>query len=309
MQKVEKSNLMRVVNTPFFIVLEPDKKVYYLKGGEEWLSSRDTMGPWKTEKSPPASVVALAAQASGKDKQNQKSQQPTSGSMPQIIVTTTPAELIVSDGKPKYTSISGTGLLYMNNTKSDVFMEIGSQRYFVLLSGRWFTSKSLTGKWSHVPSDKLPVDFAKIPLASVKGRVLASVAGTEQAKDAVLDTYIPQTAKIKREKTTVAVVYDGAPKFVTIEGTVMYYAVNTPYSVIRINNRYYLCHEAVWYESGSASGPWIVSVSVPKVIYTIPPSYPVYHVPSSMRKCNTWRKGLMAGTLGGYGKKIQAHES
>jgi len=31
--------------------------------------------------------------------------------------------------------------------------------------------------------------------------------------------------------------------------------------------------------------------------------------PSSMRKCNTWRKGLMAGTLGGYGKKIQAHES
>jgi hypothetical protein len=32
-------------------------------------------------------------------------------------------------------------------------------------------------------------------------------------------------------------------------------------------------------------------------------------IPSSMRKCNTWRNGLMAGTLGGYGKKIQAHQT
>ena len=31
--------------------------------------------------------------------------------------------------------------------------------------------------------------------------------------------------------------------------------------------------------------------------------------PSSMRKCNTWRNGLMAGTLGGYEKKIQAHQT
>jgi hypothetical protein len=25
-----------------------------------------------------------------------------------------------------------------------------------------------------------------------------------------------------------------------------------------------------------------------------------------MRKCNTWRNSLIAGTLGGYGKRIQA---
>jgi hypothetical protein len=30
--------------------------------------------------------------------------------------------------------------------------------------------------------------------------------------------------------------------------------------------------------------------------------------PSSMRKCNTWRNSLIAGTLGGYGKRIQAHQ-
>jgi len=58
----------------------------------------------------------------------------------------------------------------------------------------------------------------------------------------------------------------------------MSYAVNTSQLVIRINGRYYLCHEAVWYVADGPSGPWVVSVEVPKVIYTIPPSYPVYHV-------------------------------
>lgn len=33
------------------------------------------------------------------------------------------------------------------------------------------------------------------------------------------------------------------------------------------------------------------------------------HNPGSMRKCNTWRGGLLAGTLGGHGKIIQASQS
>jgi hypothetical protein len=278
LRKIDESGLMRVVNTFFYIVFEPGSKNYYLKGSDDWFTARDVMGPWKDEPRPPSSVLA-AAKAEFKDRDKGPASEKSAGGMPQIMVTTVPAELIVSEGKPKYTSISGTGLLYMSNTKSDVFMEIGAQKYYVLLSGRWFTSKSLTGKWSHVPSDKLPDGFAKIPPASDKGRVLANVAGTDEAKDAVLDTYIPQTSTVKRdEKVKVAVEYDGKPEFVVIDGTVMTYAVNTPHSIIRIGDKYYLCHESVWYVSGGPSGPWVVSVSVPQVIYTIPPSYPVYNV-------------------------------
>jgi hypothetical protein len=58
----------------------------------------------------------------------------------------------------------------------------------------------------------------------------------------------------------------------------MFYAANTPYSVIRIDNMYYMCHEAIWYVANAPSGPWTVSVSIPNVIYTIPPSCPVYNV-------------------------------
>jgi uncharacterized membrane protein YgcG len=277
LSKVKDSKLMRIVNTPFFIVFEPEKKNYYLKGGSEWLSTKDIMGAWQSEPSPPASVVAAADKFT--DKQGESGEKQDTGSMPKIIVATVPTELIVSEGEPKYKSVTGTGLLYMSNTESDVFMEIGTQKYFVLLSGRWFASSSLTGPWSYVPSDKLPSDFAKIAQGSDKGSVLSNVSGTEQAREAVLDTYIPQTSTVKRdEKVEVAVKYDGTPEFKQIESTTMSYAVNTPNSVIRVGKYYYLCHEAVWYISDKPSGPWAVAVNVPKEIYTIPPSYPVYHV-------------------------------
>ncbi len=274
LRKIENSNLMRVINTPFYIVLEPTSKNYYLKGSDGWFAARDIMGPWQNEPKPPPSVLA-AASSEFNDKDKEKSD----GSMPQIVVTTTPAELIITDGEPKYKPVSGTSLLSVSNTESDLFMEIETQKYFVLISGRWFSSASLTGSWSFVSADKLPADFAEIPPGSDKAHVMASVAGTAESKDAVFDTYIPQTVTVKRDdEVKVVVEYDGTPEFKKIEGTSMFYAVNTPYSVIRIGDTYYLCDEAVWYTAGTPSGPWAVSVSVPQVIYTIPPSYPVYNV-------------------------------
>lgn len=275
LRKAENSNVMRVVNTPFFLALDPNTKVYYLKGGEMWFSAPQVKGPWWPTHSTPASIVALAASLASPEQEEEE----TGGDrIPQIIVSTEPAELIQSDGEPTYVPISGTDLLYVSNTEDDVFMHIGSQRYLALLSGRWFASASLDGKWSYVPSDKLPAAFAKIPPDSVKAEVLAHVAGTLQARESVLDTYIPQTATINRSEAQVKVVYDGQPKFVKIEGTTMYYAVNTGYPVIRVGNMYYCCHNAVWFAASDPLGPWGVCVEVPTVIYTIPPSCPHYQV-------------------------------
>ncbi len=277
LRKMENSDLMRVVNTPVFIALEPSTKVYYLKGGNDWFQALDVMGLWKEVPNPPASVVSAAEGDWDAGSQERSDAQTPADRKPQIIVTTEPAELIKSDGEPKYTPIEDTDLLYMSNTESDVFMEIGSQRYFILVSGRWFESASIDGPWSFVAPDKLPADFAKIPPGSEIGHVLTSIAGTVEAQEAVLDAHIPQTTAIQRD-STITVTYDGKPKFKEIKDTEMYYAVNTGYSVIRFGNLYYCCHEAVWYVSDDPKGPWAVCVSVPKEIYTIPPEYPVYNV-------------------------------
>jgi len=74
------------------------------------------------------------------------------------------------------------------------------------------------------------------------------------------------------------VAYDGDSRFVPVEGTSVRYAVNTAYSVLEVGGRYYCCYNGVWYEASGPLGPWEVCVLVPREIYDLPPSCPVYSV-------------------------------
>ena len=194
------------------------------------------------------------------------------------MISTQPAELIQSNGEAKFSSLDNTGLLYVSNSGDDIFMDVDSQNYYVLISGRWYHSKTLSGNWEYKAADQLPADFAKIPEGSSKDHVLASVAGTEAANDAVQEAAVPQTARVDRNSAQAEVAYDGNPKFEDIDGTDLDYAVNTPSSVLRWKGRYYSVDNGVWFESARATGPWVVSVSRPNAVALIPPSYPVYHM-------------------------------
>ena len=159
-------------------------------------------------------------------------------------------------------------------------MDENSQQYFVLISGRWFQTKNLNSDdWKYIPADQLPGDFAKIPPGSPKDNVLASVAGTDAARDAVMDAEIPQTAKVDRHSTTTTVTYDGRPKFTDIEGTNLQYAVNTSSTVLRNggDGRFYVVDNGVWFVSDNATGPFVVSTVRPVDVDLIPPNYPVYN--------------------------------
>src|SRR5439155_17167370 len=110
-------------------------------------------------------------------------------------------------------------------------------------------------------------------------RVLVSVPGTEEAKDAILLAQIPTTAVVDPKAAEQAKVsYTGNPEFKPIEGTSLEYATNTPDKVIKVGDVYYLCLQGVWFMSQGATGPWTTANSVPKEIYTIPPSSPIYNV-------------------------------
>ena len=104
------------------------------------------------------------------------------------------------------------------------------------------------------------------------------MAGTQQARDAVLDNTIPQTAAIKRDDTSFSVRYDGEPDFAPIEDLQVEYAQNTSASVFKYGNLYYACSDGVWYVSNSATGPWAVATEIPEAIYRIPASNPHHNV-------------------------------
>jgi hypothetical protein len=169
-------------------------------------------------------------------------------------------------------------LVYSTNTSAYLFVYTTTNQFYYLTGGRWFRANSLTGPWTFATLD-LPADFAQIPLSSPASVILSSVPGTEAAKDAVLLAQIPTTMTVNpTAAANVKVVYGGEPQFAPITGTTIYYATNTQDKVIQVGTAYYLCLQGVWFISNTPQGPWTVANSVPQVIYTIPPSSPVYNV-------------------------------
>ena len=279
LQMDDNLKMQRVINTAFLIVQSTEDKKYYLLGGKYWYVSSVVKEGWKSATQLPNSIKQLDKQVKEQEKKAASTTTKEEDKSPrEIIISTEPAELIQSAGEGVFASIQGTGLLFMNNSEDEIFMDINSQKYYVLLSGRWYVASAMKGPWAYIASDKLPEDFQKIPEGSEKDNVLSSVAGTEAAKEAVMDAQIPQTAKVDRKTATCTVKYDGEPKFEKIEGTSMELAMNTSSTVIKSNSKYYCVENAVWFESASAKGPWKVSTERPKEVDQIPASSPAYNV-------------------------------
>jgi hypothetical protein len=297
----EDIGLMRVVNTPFTVLLDSKSKIYYLNAdAKTWYTATDIKGDWSVAHSVPKEIAVLAPAPEPVDEEDLEEEEGLEpGPAPKIIVATEPTELISSTGEPEYTPISGTDLLYISNTDSDVLLDLTDQQHYVLLAGRWYAADALDGPWRYVRGDELPEDFWKIPEDDQMGTVLYAVPGTALAEEAVLDSQIPQTATIDRKKASLEVEYDGDPEFEKIQDTTMTYAVNSPTPVIATDGKYYAVDDAVWFESGSATGPWVVATLIPAVVYTIPPTSPVYYV-TYVRIYNYTDELVYIGYLPGY---------
>jgi hypothetical protein len=299
LRPLENSTVMRVVNTPFALFFDRDSKKYYLRTGNDWMSASDLSASWKIDQDAPAAVKAAipneTSEASSSKAENQELT---------ILISKEPAELIVTEGDMQFTPLPDNELLYASNTDSDVFLELESGNYFVLSAGRWYNAPSTDGPWAFVPPDKVPAAFAHIPSGLAKANVLVNVAGTPEADAAILEASIPQTQEIDpNAQVDLKVDYDGDPKFEDIENTSLQAAANTPRQVIKSGNKYYCCEQAVWYESDEAKGPWKVCASVPKEIYTIPPSNPNYNVTYVRVYAATptvVRVGYLPGYVGSY---------
>ncbi len=271
------SHLMRVINTPFLIVFDSTLKKYFLYAGKDaWYSAADLETAWSIDQAVPKQIAALAPDET--DQELSESDEGGKGVVPKILLVTQPSELIYTSGAPAFTPISGTGLMYVSNSDSNLFMEMDKRIYYVLLSGRWYSSQSLSGGWKYVEADQLPKAFQRIPEDSDVADVRAFVYGTQEASEAVLDAQIPQTAKVKRGEAKLKVVYDGDPQFAAIPGTELQYAVNTESEVLLADGRYYVCDAGVWYVSAAAQGPWQVADARPEGVDGIPPESPVYNV-------------------------------
>src|SRR5262245_13151747 len=281
---VQGTSFVRVINTRALILR--DQGTYYLHVYDGWLYAAAIAGPWYRLMVPPAGIDQVAqnlARTGAVDLlsgEGATSKPSLAQGVPAIYVSDTPTELIVFKGPPAFVPIAGTALRWASNTAADVILDTTGNVYFVLLSGRWYRAPALTGPWTYVASAGLPADFRRIPASSPAGVVLASIAGTPQAQAAVIANSIPQTATIPRVGgPTFTPVFDGPPELRPITGTQLYYVLNSPTPIINTSvDSYYALRGGVWFSATSLGGPWYVAALVPPIIYTIPPTSPLYYV-------------------------------
>lgn len=263
------------------LLLRDSRGALYLHAAGYWYVSEAAGGEWTVLAPVPQALLAAAktANASLQSDPMLPADHKKPAQAPTIVMSTQPAELVVTTGAPQMTPVTGAGLLTVSNADHAVFVDPDTNQYYVLLSGRWFRAPMLTGPWQYVPGNGLPAAFARISPQDAKANVLVSVPGTPQAREAEIAATIPQTATVSRSRATLAVAYDGAPRFEPITGTSLRYAVNTGTPVIEVSRgSYYAVANGVWFTAPSPTDGWVVATSVPSAIYTIPVSSPLYYV-------------------------------
>ena len=285
--------LQRVINTRALIVKDGFRDGYYLHVYDGWLVADTLDGPWTQAFLGPLSGSELddaAAQLSktgavdlldGGPKARLNAAKPSlANGVPTIYAVMSPAELVVFKGQPDFVPIAGTQLLWATNTTNDALIDTTTNDYYLLLAGRWFRAPGWSGPWAFVPSPALPADFARIPADGGAAAVLPSVAGTPQAREALIANTIPQTAAVPLiNGPSFTPSFDGAPQRAPIAGTSLSYIVNAAQPIIEVGGSgYYAVSAGVWFSAPQLTGPWRVARSVPDAIYGIPPSSPLHYV-------------------------------
>lgn len=277
---IEKTKLQTVVNSNWPLFFDKKSSKYFLFTGKVWETASDLQGNWGPVEKLPKDMDKVGADPKFADLK-QFIPPPPGGptQLPHVFYSSTPADLILFQGKPVYSAIPSTNLVYATNTDSDVLVYSPEKSFYYLTAGRWFTASSLSGPWTFA-TPNLPQDFSRIPSNNPASRVLPSVPGTPEAADAVLLAQVPTKVVVKPAEAAkqVKITYSGEPEFKPIENTSLQYAVNTGDKVIKSGDLYYACFQGIWFTSTSPKGPWETAKSVPPEIYKIPSSSPVYNV-------------------------------
>src|SRR5947208_2425226 len=190
---------------------------------------------------------------------------PLKNDPPRIIVSKTPALLVLVDGKPALRSVAQTSLMRIVNTRALMALDPQSGRYYLWLAGRWVEAPAIEGPWTAAASP--PAALAELK---------ASVAGSRE-----VDLFDDPSDDLKAllAKGELPAIYVSTGPAEPLAGTSLAAATNTPSAVIEVSpTSYYGCENGVWFQASSPAGPWAVAATVPQVIYTIPPSSRLYYV-------------------------------
>ncbi|MDQ7827278.1 MAG: hypothetical protein RDV48_31075 [Candidatus Eremiobacteraeota bacterium] len=302
------TGLKRILNTRAYMVSDETGKMY-LHIFDGFLVSDTLNGPWQVSGNTARTIVDTGKNLAKNNivdllpgqRNPQSNKMPTlSNGAPAVYIATAPTELIITDGVPVWEPVSGTSLSYVTNTTGNIFQDSRSKIFYLLVTGRWFRSQDLDRAWAYIPAKDLPEDFSNIPDTSPKENVKASIPGTVQAAESLIENSIPQTTVISRKDTKFNPRLVEEPKLLPVEGTSLSYVINSLIPIIMVSpDSFYACANGVWFTTNALKGRWTVAADVPPEIYTIPPRSPLHYV-TYVKIYDSTKESVTEGYTPGY---------
>ncbi len=181
---------------------------------------------------------------------------------PRIVVSETPARLMLIDQRPVRAPITGTSLEQVVNTDWNLFYDTQGRSWYVINEGVWQTESLLaSGNWP--TTDRLPEDFLRLP--------------NGQRWQAVREALPPRTggtkppALIVSLEPTELVLIDGAPRLQAIPGADgLMEVANSASDLFQLDGRWYFLAAGRWFSSTSLKDGWAPVDELPGAFAKIP---------------------------------------
>jgi hypothetical protein len=284
---VEEFPLQYVANTATDVFRDPKTDMWYLLLDGTWMSAKAFAGPWRRLDGPLPSPMSqipgghprghVRRCVPGTPEFMKRGMVPAPKELPEVIVTDKPSELLLLAGDPLFTFIPGVRLMSVANTESDLFFHPKTNLYYLLISGRWFSSPELEGPWT--AASELPEEFAKVPRDHVRGHVVWCVPGTPESAEACAFASLEERVTVnKYAPAQVLFEPEGkGPVAEALEGDVKSVA-NTEDDCFGVGKAWYACQRGVWFKSEDGRSKWLTCADVPEALRKLPETSPSWHV-------------------------------
>ena len=220
---------------------------------------------------------------------------PVNNGPPRIIVSYTPALLVLVDGEPALRAFPGTDFLRVINTRALILLDQSSGTYYLYTAGYWYEADDIQGPWRHKLIAGFRLDNAK-DVAEKSGEV------TLMSNDAVKQAFGSAIPTIYVSLRPAALVHlNGEPQLQPIANTALLEVTNTSDDLFLYtgNQNYYVRLTGRWFTASGLNGPWtfVAANALPPDFAQIPPEHPKARVLASVAGTVPAREAAIANSV------------
>lgn len=234
---------------------------------------------------PKVRTIPLAAVESGRQIAQSRERAGVAATAPaiRILVSERPAVLAFIDGEPRYVALKGTKLMGVLNTRVLLLKDPRGHHYLRVYNG-WVRAPSLDGPWEIAPDAPDTKGLEQSVRASGRANLLPGKTGADGRSPDLSAGHLPDI--IVATQPTALIVVHGSPRYTSVTGTSLEYAVNTSAHLLRdaATGEVYVRVDGFWFRAAEVNGPWFhaPAESLPAAFSSIPDNSPKRAVKASI---------------------------